>query len=65
MQDQRSDHPRSYVVDEDLPLATSMEVGMIFACRGVDEVFTTTCRLKADLAGLVSEVEFDVTGTPQ
>jgi hypothetical protein len=55
---------RAFIVDEPLPFGESMDVGMIFACRGRDEAFTTICRVKADLGGLVDEVEFTVYGTP-
>jgi hypothetical protein len=56
---------QAFVVDEPLPFGESMELTMYFACRGVDEAFTTTCRVKADLGGLVDEVEFSANGTPQ
>lgn len=55
---------RAFVVDEPLPFGETMDLGMIFACRGRDTAFSTTCRVKADLGGLVDEVEFQANGTP-
>jgi hypothetical protein len=57
-------NPRAFIVDETLPAATSIEVGMIFACRGIDEPFSTNCRIKVDLSGLVDEATFTANGTP-
>lgn len=56
--------PRQYVVDEPLAPATSMELGMFFACRGINDAFTTVCRVKVDLEGITDQVEFDANGTP-
>lgn len=55
--------PTQFVVDEDLYAGTQMQLDMYFTC-GINTEFTTKCRVKGDVGGITTDIEFDVTGTP-
>ncbi len=54
---------KTFLVDEDLAISGQMQLDMFFNCDA-DEQFTTRCRVKGTVEGVVDEIEFDVTGTP-
>jgi hypothetical protein len=56
---------KAFIVDEGLDAASSVDVGVIFVCQGANQEFSTNCRIKVDLSGLVDEAEFVVNGVPQ
>ena len=55
--------PVQFVVDEDLYAGTQMQLDLYFTCDTNTE-FSTKCRVKGDVGGLIDEIEFDVNGSP-
>ncbi|MCB9688047.1 MAG: hypothetical protein H6738_17735 [Alphaproteobacteria bacterium] len=56
-------NPTQFVVDEDLYAGTQMQLDMYFTC-GTNQAFTTRCRVKGDVGGIITQIEFDVSGSP-